>query len=182
MSLSAKSLRQCRLDEALDLMSTFPVTCGHKYILYCRWQPKHAPCQQGAIAASLRSSAKHTTSSDQIFASGPRVSGRTLGVGQCVGGPRSSISPLNMYVAPKQRSEFKHLATRPLARVENLRDRPRAFAAPLDGARELADRGEIDVALTVVRVAELDRLRAAAAKSLETELRSVLRSPSQLPP
>lgn len=84
-----------------------------------------------------------------------------------------------MHVAPKQQSELKDLATHLLTRVESLREQPRVLAELLDGARELADQGEIDVALTVLRLVKLDRLRAAAAKSLKAELRSLARSRMQ---
>jgi hypothetical protein len=68
-----------------------------------------------------------------------------------------------------------------LTRMESLREQPRILAELLDGARELANQGEIDVALTILRVIKLDRLSAAAAKSLKAELRSVVRSRSQSP-
>jgi hypothetical protein len=68
-----------------------------------------------------------------------------------------------------------------LTRMESLREQPRILAELLDGAREFANQGEIDVALTILRVIKLDRLRAAAAKSLKAELRSVVRSRSQSP-
>jgi hypothetical protein len=86
-----------------------------------------------------------------------------------------------MHVAPKQQSELKDLTTRLLTRTESLREQPGVLADLLEGARELADQGEIDVALAILRVVRLDRLRAAAAKSLRAELRSVARSRSQLP-
>jgi hypothetical protein len=86
-----------------------------------------------------------------------------------------------MPVASKQQPDVKGLATQLLTRMENLRDQPRVLAELLEGARELADQGEIDVALTVLRVVKLDRLRAAAAKSLKAELRSLVRSRSQSP-
>ena len=84
-----------------------------------------------------------------------------------------------MHVAPKQQSELKDLATRLLTRMESLRERPGVLAELLEGARELADQGEIDVAFAILRVVRLDRLRAAAAKSLKAELRAVVRSRSQ---
>jgi hypothetical protein len=65
--------------------------------------------------------------------------------------------------------------------MEGVREQPGVLAELLDGARELADQGEIDVALTILRVVRLARLRAAAVKSLKAELRSVVRSRSQLP-
>jgi len=86
-----------------------------------------------------------------------------------------------MHVAPKQQSELKDVAAHLLARMEGLREQPRVLAELLEGARELANQGEIDVALTILRVVKLDRLRAAAAKSLKAELRSVVRSRSQSP-
>jgi hypothetical protein len=86
-----------------------------------------------------------------------------------------------MPVASKQRPDVKDLAAHLLTRMESLRDQPRVLAELLDGARELADQGEIDVALTVLRVVKLARLRAAAAKSLKAELRSLVRSRSQSP-
>ena len=86
-----------------------------------------------------------------------------------------------MPVASKYQPEVKDLATHLLTRMESLRDQPQVLAELLDGARELADQGEIDVALTVLRVVKLDRLRAAAAKSLKAELRSLARSRSQSP-
>jgi hypothetical protein len=85
-----------------------------------------------------------------------------------------------MHVAPKQQTELKDIATRLLTRMESLREQPRVLAELLDGARDFADQGEIDVALIILRVVQLDRLRAAAAKSLKAELRSVVRSRSQL--
>ena len=84
-----------------------------------------------------------------------------------------------MHVAPKQQTELRDLATRLLTRMESLRKQPGVLAELLDGAREFADRGEIDIALTILRVVRLNRLRAAAAKSLKAELRSVVRSRSQ---
>ena len=86
-----------------------------------------------------------------------------------------------MHVAPKQQTELRDLATRLLTRMESLREQPGVLAELLDGAREFADQGEIDIALTILRVVRLNRLRAAAAKSLKAELRSVVRSRSQLP-
>ena len=86
-----------------------------------------------------------------------------------------------MHVAPKQQSELKDVATHLLARMESLREQPRVLAELLEGARELANQGEIDVAFAILRVVKLDRLRAAAAKSLKAELRSVVRSRSQSP-
>ena len=86
-----------------------------------------------------------------------------------------------MPVASKQQPEVKDLATYLLTRMESLRDQPRVLDELLDGARELADQGEIDIALTVLRVVKLDRLRTAAAKSLKAELRSLARSRSQSP-
>jgi len=86
-----------------------------------------------------------------------------------------------MHVAPKQQSELKDVATHLLARMEGLREQPRVLAELLEGARELANQGEINVALAILRVVKLDRLRAAAAKSLKAELRSVVRSRSQSP-
>jgi hypothetical protein len=87
-----------------------------------------------------------------------------------------------MHVAPKQQSELKELAAHLLTRMESLRKQPRVLAELLDGARELAAQGELDVALTVLRVVRLDRLRATAAKSLKTELRSLVRSRPQSAP
>jgi hypothetical protein len=84
-----------------------------------------------------------------------------------------------MHVAPKRQTELKDIATRLLTRMESLREQPRVLAELLDGARDFADQGEIDVALIILRVVQLDRLRAAAAKSLKAELRSVVRSRSQ---
>jgi hypothetical protein len=84
-----------------------------------------------------------------------------------------------MPFASKQQVELKELATHLLTLAENLREQPRVVADLLDGARELADQGKIDVALTVLRVVALDRLRTAAKKSLKAELRSVVRSRSQ---
>jgi hypothetical protein len=86
-----------------------------------------------------------------------------------------------MPVASKQQPEVKDLATHLLTRMESLRDQPRVLAELLGGARELADQGEIDIALTVLRVVKLDRLRTAAAKSLKAELRSLARARSQTP-
>jgi hypothetical protein len=86
-----------------------------------------------------------------------------------------------MHVAPKQQSELEDVAMHFLTRMESLREQPRILAELLDGAREFANQGEIDVALTILRVIKLDRLRAAAAKSLKAELRSVVRSRSQSP-
>jgi hypothetical protein len=84
-----------------------------------------------------------------------------------------------MPVASKQQPAVKDLATQLLTRMESLRDQPRVLAELLDGARELAEQGEIDIALTVLRVVKLDRLRTAAAKSLKAELRSLVRARSQ---
>ena len=84
-----------------------------------------------------------------------------------------------MHVAPKQQTELRDLATRLLTRMESLREQPGVLAELLDGAREFADQGEIDIVLTILRVVRLNRLRAAAAKSLKAELRSVVRSGSQ---
>lgn len=86
-----------------------------------------------------------------------------------------------MHVAPKQQSELRDLATRLLTRMESVREQPGVLAELLDGARELADQGEIDIALIILRVVRLARLRAAAVKSVKAELRSVVRSRSQLP-
>lgn len=122
-----------------------------------------------------------TGCSDQIFAPALRVSGWARNEGQYAAGRQCSNSGVSMPVASKQRPDVKGLATHLLTRMESLRDQPRVLAELLEGARELADQGEIDAALTVLRVVKLDRLRTSAAKSLKAELRSLVRSRSQSP-
>jgi hypothetical protein len=79
-----------------------------------------------------------------------------------------------MHAAPKQ-AELRDIARHLLTLAETLRDQPALRADLLNGARELASQGELDTAFSVLRVVKLDRLRAAATKSLKAELRSFLR-------
>jgi hypothetical protein len=82
-----------------------------------------------------------------------------------------------MRVAPKP-AELRDIARHLLTLAETLREQPGLRADLLDGARELASQGELDTAFSVLRVVKLDRLRAAAAKSLKAELRAVARARS----
>ena len=107
---------------------------------------------------------------------GLRGLGRAMTLGfVCEGTARSpaSMAPLN--VAPKQ-AELKDLATHLLTLAQSLLEQPQVTEELLDGARELANHGEMEIALAVLRIVKLDRLRAAAAKSLKAELRSMVRS------
>lgn len=82
-----------------------------------------------------------------------------------------------MQVAPKQ-AELRDIAKHLLTLAETLREQRALRADLLNGARELASQGELETALSVLRVVKLDRMRAAAAKSLKAELRSVVRARS----
>lgn len=82
-----------------------------------------------------------------------------------------------MQAAPKH-AEIRDIAKHLLMLVEILREQPGVRVDLINSARELASRGELDTALSVLRVVKLDRLRAAAARSLKAELRSVARARS----
>jgi hypothetical protein len=85
-----------------------------------------------------------------------------------------------MHAAPKQ-AELRDIARHLLTLAETLREQPSLRADLLNGARELASQGELDTAFSVLRVVKLDRLRAAATKSLKAELRSFVRLRSLSP-
>jgi len=85
-----------------------------------------------------------------------------------------------MHVAPKQ-AELRDIARHLLTLAETLREQRALRADLLNGARELASQGELDAAFSILRVVKLDRLRAAATKSLKAELRSVVRVRSLSP-
>jgi len=80
-----------------------------------------------------------------------------------------------MQVTPKQ-AELSDIARHLPTLAETLREQRALRADLLNCARELASQGELDSALSVLRFVKLDRLRAAAAKSLKAELRSVVRA------
>ena len=86
-----------------------------------------------------------------------------------------------MQVAPKQ-AELSDIARHLLTLAETLREQRALRTDLLNGARELASQGELDTAFSILRLVKLDRLRAAAAKSLKAELRSVVRDRSPSPP
>jgi hypothetical protein len=85
-----------------------------------------------------------------------------------------------MHAAPKQ-AELRAIARHLLTLAETLREQPALRADLLNGARDLASQGELDTAFSVLRVVKLDRLRAAATKSLKAELRSFVRVRSLSP-
>lgn len=81
-----------------------------------------------------------------------------------------------MHAAAKKTSDLEALAARILAvtRTEALRDHPDLRTNLVEGARGLADRGELEVAMLVLRVATLNTLQAQATRTLRRKLQRVV--------
>jgi len=82
----------------------------------------------------------------------------------------------DMHAADRS-SDIRALAGRILAhtRSEALRDRPDLRESLLEGARGLADYGELEIAMSILRLVSLNDLQAQATKSLRRALLGLTR-------